>query len=130
MPDTNPTRARRAERQLPDRRLFDAVQDAYLQLLDLPPIAAMVLDHDQPRPGILAGTAIDFKIDIEKATEVACQKLDEQAAWFALLRGEPVECELQARVVQQCSLLYRARSLHPRLYFRRDRHAAARRSRL
>ena len=114
--DTNVTRRTRAEKQRADLNLFRQVQHAYAQLIALPPIAAMQVDHDSPRPKILAGTAIDFKIDIEKATETACRTPDQQRAWFDLLEGRPVEPELEARVIQASAHLYRARSL------RRDRY--------
>ena len=107
------------------RQLCTTVIDAYQQLLDLPPLAALQFAHDELRPRLYSGAAIDYKLDIERATESALREPAAQAAWFALLQGQPVDPDVETRVVTKCARLYHKRGLHPRRYFKPNRHIGA-----
>lgn len=110
--------------------VFKAVIAAYVKTRELQPVIASRIDPDpSSRSQKLTATAIEFCIDIEHATEKALANEPVlQKAWFALALEEPVDPEIERRVIERCGRVYFARRLAPWLYWRPNRYPQARRA--
>jgi len=106
------------------KEVFQSVLQGYRAATCLPPTTAREIDPaPTSRPKWITETQIDYKIDVQKATEKAIggdPKLE--AAWFDLLDNLPVAENLAHTVITKCGRLYRSRGLSPALYFQIDRY--------
>jgi hypothetical protein len=67
----------------------------------------------------LSANAIHYKVDIERATELALADEPElQRVWFAMLAGETSDSRLEQEVVSRCGRIYADRELAPWFYFK------------
>jgi hypothetical protein len=98
--------------------LFDRVVRAYVEISELPPITALDYDIDAPRSRTLTHDAVDFRVDVEAATETALRDLPAlQSAWFELARADKVTATTARAVITRCGKLYQERGLDPNKYF-------------
>lgn len=108
--------------------LFDRVVRAYVEISELPPVTALDYDHDAPRSRTLTHDAINFRVDVEHATETALRDLPAlQRAWFALACGDNVDAETTRAVITRCGRLYQQRGLDPNKYFHSFRRGGPKR---
>jgi hypothetical protein len=68
--DSNVARTRARELFEHQHAVFFRTVEAYVEVCNLPPLAALQMDDELPLPRILTpgGIALDFKIDVEIAT--------------------------------------------------------------
>jgi len=102
--------------------LVERVLSAYLKVAELAPIAAMQYDRDFPQQNTLSRVSLDYRIDIERATETALEGFPAlQKAWFDLADNGKVSAALQRSIVTKCGRAYK--HLDPNVYFGRGRAA-------
>ena len=98
--------------------LFDRVVRAYVEISELPPITALDYDPDAPRSRTLTHDAVNFRVDVEHATETALRDLPAlQRAWFELACANSVNPFTARAVTTRCGKLYQERGLDPNKYF-------------
>jgi hypothetical protein len=105
--------------------LFYTVLDAVKEIKSLPTTSASHPNGEgnMVRQRLYNASAVEYAIDCEKATKAALSNLgaldaDLWNAFCALFAGEAVAPALSRKVVTRVGRIYRARKLHPNLYFR------------
>jgi hypothetical protein len=111
-------------------RLFQTVIESVQRIKELPLVTAGQVDDERPRQRLLNASAVNYLVDVETATKAALSRkgvLDEDLwnAFCGLFAGERVASSLRSKVVYGCARLYKARGLHPNLYFHLYRNASA-----
>jgi hypothetical protein len=110
------------EQLIHHRFLFERVTAAYIDISELPLLIALDYDPDATRSRTLTHDAINFRIDVERATEQALADFPAlQRAWFHLACGDKVDVATQRAVITRCGRFYQQRGLDPNKYFLRYR---------
>lgn len=98
--------------------LVERVLNAYVRVTELPLLAVMNYDPDAPQQHTLGRASLDFKLDVEQATEEALDGFPAlQQAWISLALGEKVPAATQRAVVTKCGKAYQKSHCDPNVYF-------------
>jgi hypothetical protein len=109
------------------KALFEQVAQSYVETKNLSPVTASNPDIDAPLSKKLSFIAVDFLVDVERATEQALKDFpDLQKTWFQLVNGDlNVDPKLAEITIRLTAMVYHERSLDPALYFRTLRRGRA-----
>ena len=130
--DTNPTRRRRAQalaEQEKRERIFQYVVNAYLELSESQALTSSNADPLGKRKK-MAGSVLDFTIDVEQITRKALNDPKLFATWHQLLEDiendtTMVPAPTRRHIVNVCTSAYCSAGLQPHVYFRPTRAGAA-----
>ncbi len=94
------------DRSAEQTELFYRVIKAYVEISEeVPLITALSYDPDAPKQRTLTPDAINFRADVERATEAALDSPEFQRGWFRLACGDGVQQSLAHSIVTRCARL-------------------------